>query len=378
MNKKVGYESIVHDIYTAATSPGYWPTVLDNLSDYMGAIGANFHILNGQEHFGELSLTNYVDEHDMARWNTDIAPICPWNEQLVNKGVGQAYRSHDLVPERALLDSQAYQEFYHRQGCFYTVGSFFAKHDGKMGVVGLNRTREGGAFGVESVQQLEQFVPHFNRAFLIQEKIASVEHQLATASGALNQMQAGLALVDEYGGVVFANRSMRAFVEKKCFKIRDGKIQLPVPLQTRFDKLLQGALLAGKPRGSPGGGFSFPVESEGAVELLYLSVFPYRESILQYREIAQRARAIVYASWAAPPTVPREVLEGFFNLSERESAVLELLLRDFTLNEIAQALEVGKETVRFHMKNLFSKTGTKRQAQLVNLCRSVVGAVGFE
>lgn len=93
--------------------------------------------------------------------------------------------------------------------------------------------------------------------------------------------------------------------------------------------------------------------------------------------MAQRARAIVYVSEAEPLGVPREVLEGMFGLSERESTVLDLLLRDFTLDEISDALEVGKETTRFHLKNLFSKTGTKRQAQLINLCRSVIGPEAF-
>lgn len=377
MVKKINYESIVHGIYTAATDPEYWPAVLDTMSDYMGAVGANFHILNGQEHFGELSLTNYVDAHDMARWNAEIAPICPWNECLMDKKVGEAYLSHEMVPERQFLASQAYQEFYHRQGCFYTVGSFFAKHDNKIGVIGMNRTREGGRFGVEDVFKLQQFIPHMNRAFLIQEQIASLEQELATASGALNQMASGMALVNEEGGVIFANRAMRAYVESKLFALRGKKILLPAPWQAQLEALIYGCLRAGKSGGSAGGGLSVPVERANGPSTLYFSVFPYRESILQYAEMAQRARAIVYVSEAEPLGVPREVLEGMFGLSERESTVLDLLLRDFTLDEISDALEVGKETTRFHLKNLFSKTGTKRQAQLINLCRSVIGPEAF-
>lgn len=41
--------------------------------------------------------------------------------------------------------------------------------------------------------------------------------------------------------------------------------------------------------------------------------------------------------------------------------------------EVAEVLGIAETTVRFHLKNLFHKTGTRRQADLVKLVAGLVG-----
>ena len=60
-------------------------------------------------------------------------------------------------------------------------------------------------------------------------------------------------------------------------------------------------------------------------------------------------------------------------LTPKEREVLELLARNMSNKEVAQALEVGEETVKWHVKNLFGKldAGTRkhavRRAQMLGL-----------
>jgi LuxR family maltose regulon positive regulatory protein len=60
-------------------------------------------------------------------------------------------------------------------------------------------------------------------------------------------------------------------------------------------------------------------------------------------------------------------------LTPKERIVLEHLARNLSNKEIAQAMEVGEETVKWHVKNLFAKldAGTRkhvvRRAQLLGL-----------
>ena len=69
----------------------------------------------------------------------------------------------------------------------------------------------------------------------------------------------------------------------------------------------------------------------------------------------------------APRAVPSMVL------TPKEREVLELLARNYSNKEIAQAMSVGEETVKWHLKNLFGKldAGTRkhvvRRAQLLGL-----------
>lgn len=84
-------------------------------------------------------------------------------------------------------------------------------------------------------------------------------------------------------------------------------------------------------------------------------------------QIARTARPLPERSVMAPRAVPSMVL------TPKEREVLEHLARNLSNKEIAQAMEVGEETVKWHLKNLFGKldAGTRkhvvRRAQLLGL-----------
>jgi ATP/maltotriose-dependent transcriptional regulator MalT len=71
---------------------------------------------------------------------------------------------------------------------------------------------------------------------------------------------------------------------------------------------------------------------------------------------------------AAPPgpvpvsTVPlRGQPRG--RLSRRETQVLDLLAHGCSNREIAERMIVSKDTVKYHLKNLYSKLGSKRRTE---------------
>ncbi len=84
-------------------------------------------------------------------------------------------------------------------------------------------------------------------------------------------------------------------------------------------------------------------------------------------QMAHTARPTPQRSAAAPRAVPSMVL------TPKERQVLEHLARNLSNKEIAQAMAVGEETIKWHLKNLFGKldAGTRkhvvRRAQLLGL-----------
>ena len=91
------------------------------------------------------------------------------------------------------------------------------------------------------------------------------------------------------------------------------------------------------------------------------------------------ARSAGTASAAAPAAAPRSTPAAApralpsMVLTPKEREVLELLARNLSNKEIAQALAVGEETVKWHLKNLFGKLDAAsrkhvvRRAQLLGL-----------
>lgn len=56
-----------------------------------------------------------------------------------------------------------------------------------------------------------------------------------------------------------------------------------------------------------------------------------------------------------------------FGLTPAEKRVAHALTEGKTLTQIADGLDVSRTTIAFHLRNIFQKTGTERQAELVAL-----------
>jgi LuxR family maltose regulon positive regulatory protein len=71
--------------------------------------------------------------------------------------------------------------------------------------------------------------------------------------------------------------------------------------------------------------------------------------------------------------IRREISQGGGALTTREIEVMELLLRGQADKEIAQELQIGVSTVRYHMRNLFSKYEATSRSELI--VRAIDGAI---
>ena len=71
--------------------------------------------------------------------------------------------------------------------------------------------------------------------------------------------------------------------------------------------------------------------------------------------------------------LPSPLLAELFQLSPAEHRLAELLAQELTLEGCAARLNVSINTVRTQLRALFRKTGTTRQAQLINLFTRLIG-----
>ena len=74
----------------------------------------------------------------------------------------------------------------------------------------------------------------------------------------------------------------------------------------------------------------------------------------------------------APQPQASAVVEG---LSARESNILKLIAQGLSNKEIARTLAITPETVKSHVKHIFTKLGVEKRAQAVSRAQSL-GLVG--
>lgn len=185
------------------------------------------------------------------------------------------------------------------------------------------------------------------------------------AEAALDLISLGVVLLDGRGRAVHVNRAARAMgAGGDSLRIGLGGIGAPDPIT---DRDLQHALSqsldaarAGRERtigvmlhhgeggaGVPALASALPVGDGAALEDPHVALF------LSPHE--QRRR------------VPETLLMDLFGLTPTEARVAAALARSTRAADVATELGVSQTTIAFHMRNLFQKTGTNRQADLIAL-----------
>jgi transcriptional regulator of acetoin/glycerol metabolism len=86
---------------------------------------------------------------------------------------------------------------------------------------------------------------------------------------------------------------------------------------------------------------------------------------LRHLESSPNKPAAAHPGYAGHATESGAIAQGEAALSSREAAILELVAKGFTNKQIARQLAIAPETVKTHVKHVFTKLGVARRAQAV-------------
>lgn len=179
----------------------------------------------------------------------------------------------------------------------------------------------------------------------------------------LDVLSFGIVVVSS-SGVEFANRAARAIHQAQDGLIVDQTLHTGSPLHDGAVRmLLSDACDAAREGSDHLASVSVPRLSGRRDLLLTACALPDSS-----RASVSEPQAVVFITDPERrPTVSAKVLCGLFDLTPTEAEVARALTRGRRTEEIARDLSVAQTTVAFHLRNLFDKTGTHRQADLVAL-----------
>lgn len=202
------------------------------------------------------------------------------------------------------------------------------------------------------------------------DELATVRGALAGFSGggaerALDLIALGIVLLDEQGKLVHSNSAAHEMVAESDFihACADG-VRSPDPLSHRA---LQQAICEARKAAISGkekvvGIMLQRAQHAGAVSVL-ICALPRDEA----RESGHPAVALFISAPDLRKRVSEPLLMDLFGLTPTEARVAGALANNSRTADVAAELGVSHTTIAFHMRNLFQKTGTNRQADLIAL-----------
>jgi DNA-binding CsgD family transcriptional regulator len=190
----------------------------------------------------------------------------------------------------------------------------------------------------------------------------------------LEQSTTGIVLVDTAGRALYVNpEAVRVLEGDDGLRLQRGKLEA---LNQKVNQELKGLILSSAAAANgnldeAGGGISIPRLRH--VRPLRVVVMPLRGIGLR-PELHACAAVLLYDS-SVYKVVPETILCQLFGLSSGEATLVTHLARGEELREAADQLGITYETARSHLKQVFLKTDTSRQSQLVALIIPLAGRV---
>ena len=197
--------------------------------------------------------------------------------------------------------------------------------------------------------------------------------EMATESplaAALDLLRMSVILTDGAAQIIYANRLARGILaEQRCLRICAGKLSAVNPKNSlhirqairRCTESEAGAMLAL--------GVAVALHRPGERSVAAW-VLPMQQRC--DRGVLRRAAIFIRSTI---DLFSEDMFAAIFGATSAELRVLKLLLDGMSICEVSAALHLSHNTVRTHVKSLFAKTGTARQAELLRLAAFSIAPV---
>lgn len=349
------FSELVQLIYATPTEGYDWRAVSRGLMHITGSCSSCISVIDHHRARYCTSALYGSEDSKFADGSRDYEEVL-WNED-------PTFQYAATNPDATLIDSEAVigtQDYVQHPFVKWTRSAFRTSHwrirstkirEGLALGITLHTPQEEGRMRSADAAMFDRIFPHVRRAVLFHAR----PPELASKSAALLSIDlAGrvLQVSDKAAGLIAAMDGLT--LQQSFLKTTNAAAQ------ERLDKAIAMAI---RPRleEAETGTATVPRPSGKEDYLLLVEPLPRKDHFSDWMGAAAIVRVV-------DPTEQlgiSDVHARLFGLTPREWEVADMLLRGFGPEAAAANLGISYETARVHLRALFRKTGTSRQAQLI-------------
>jgi len=300
-------------------------------------------------------------EQDYAAYYVGIDCRIPW---YTNGRQGQWRADQHHFDESYLRRAEIYTDFLKPWGAKrMAVCQLSSDGATTQEVLSIARAWDAGDFSTTELRRLAFLSRHLVRAAGLRARLDSLQFHRQAAEAAIAPLPYHALWLDGRGRIVWASPAAQNLLAEADGLHAPGNVLRC--LEPQLDSRLQAALARAAGRSAREGDcFSIP-RRRGAAPWL-LSLIPGRLPAAIGQQDSPHVLAIVQDG--AGPGLPHpQQLQRLHGLTPAETRLALGLLRHETPGSYAERNRLSLATVKTHLRNLFAKTGTHRQAELLRL-----------
>ncbi|RUP00346.1 helix-turn-helix transcriptional regulator [Hyphomicrobium sp.] len=356
----------IERLYDAVLDPSKWNEALEATTRFIGGEAANlfwqdlatneaavFHSWNEDAYYGQLYTEKY-------------ASLNPYFPALAFVEVGKVVSGGDLIPHDEFRQTRFYMEWVKPQNYIDVLGANLERTLTSTAFFSVQRHERQGVVDERARERCNLILPHIRRAVSIGKVIEKGRAHERLLENALHLISSAALMVDATGRIVFANAKSEEYLAHAAIIRADQGILHAIDRDA--ERALKDAFAAAARGDSVLGVKGIEVvlanggKSRFVAHVLCLASDARRDVTTSGAVAALFVNEVRLALQS-----PLEEIAARFLLTPSELRVLAAVWEESGVQQIAERLGISAATVKTHLNHIFSKTGLRRQADLVRL-----------
>ncbi len=299
-------------------------------------------------------------QYEAYYWQRDI-----WEPRFKPFGTGRTVIGADVATDSEVRESEFYRDFTRHIEMFDCVGGLYQLEENSAFAVGIHRPERAPAFGAAEKRTLGVLMPHVQRALQISRRLGDTVVREHVAFDALDRLGIMTLIVAGDRRLVFANAiAQRLFRNGRILRVRHGLVHCAnAALDARFLAAIATAAGRSVGRASSAGGV-LPIQDSEDGQRYSMLISPLPQGAI--REGPTQPLAAVFVTEPGDRRRhPEAIVAALYRLTPAESRLVVALMRGETLQNYAERSALAHSTVKFQLKQVFAKTGHRRQSEIL-------------
>ena len=369
------YDSLIGEFYDGSLDPKLMARTLRHVRSLYQA---NYVILilrvPDQPDLGLMIVVGDIErEGEVSYWAYPQA-LTPFN----NPPMDQVFTVDDLMSEEQWTRSAYFKTYGTVHDTYHIMGADISTPDGGKLRFRITRPKSASAFSACERTLCGMFIPHLRRAMHVHNLIDRSESMNELYSQAISRLSVATIVLDQQGKVLSLNPMASELLEQADgLKLVGGHLEATYPSDNRELQRLVRNAFAGDGNNVQQGTVAEAMSVSRPSGQINLGVVVEAIATRDWAEGKGAPGVVVYIRDAVGRSLASETLtKQLFNLTRAETALAMELANGLSLEEAAEALNVRRNTARAHLRSIFSKTGVRRQTELVRIILNSVVALG--
>jgi DNA-binding CsgD family transcriptional regulator/PAS domain-containing protein len=364
------YSQVVGELYEGALDP---KLMANALKSFLKLYDANFATLilrvPDEPDMGVMIIAGDIEGAGDVSLMTYPQTYSPFANQPLN----HVFTVEDVMSSSEWECSVYFKLFCSEQGVYHVMGADISTPEGGKLRFRVTRPKHLANFSKHERALCAMFLPHLRRASQLHNLLGRSESLSELYSQAISRLSVATLVLDESGSVLRVNPvAQEILASADGLKLVGGRLEATYPSDNReLQRLIRSAFSPDAPKSAEAMSVARP---SGLVSLgLVVESIPS----LDWAEEKGQPAALVYIRDSVSKSQASEVVtKQLFNLTKAETSLAMELANGLSLEEAAEALNIRRNTARAHLRSIFSKTGVRRQTELVRILLNSVVALG--